>query len=175
MSRKRKSVICPYCKHTFEPIKPNQFHCSLKCRFWDKVEILDPNNCWNWTASKSSNTYGSFQYKNHSIRAHRMAWILAYGPIPNNLYVLHHCDNRLCCNPTHLFLGTQADNIKDCVKKNRNIKGESCGMAKLTEKNILDIRSKLSMGFRSCDLAILYKVCRYNIHLIKYRKRWTHI
>ena len=74
------------------------------------------------------------------IRAHRLSYELFNGPIPFGMCVLHKCDVKICTNPEHLFLGTEADNAKDKVAKNRQAKGESHGMAKLTEKQVQDIR-----------------------------------
>ena len=90
-------------------------------RFWLKVDRS--KDCWNWTASKVGKGYGGFTDKRHRrkhIVAHRFAWESCNGPIPDGLFVCHKCDNMLCVNPTHLFLGTQSDNIKDCFRKQRD-------------------------------------------------------
>lgn len=94
-------------------------------RFWAKVSIGNLDECWEWQAFKNYQNYGSFGLKNAVKRSHRVAWEDAFGNIPNDLCVCHHCDNPACCNPTHLFLGTNADNVADKVSKNRQIKGET--------------------------------------------------
>lgn len=176
MSRKRQSVICRYCQNAFEPMKPNQFYCSLECRFWSKVQKLGPNDCWNYLAGKT-NRYGRFHYRGHHVNAHRFAWFLSYGPIPEDLWVLHKCDNPACCNPSHLFLGTHTDNMRDMGGKNRKyrIYGERNPAVKLTENQVKEIKESLTNGVKQRLLAIKYKVTESNIHYIKSGKRWSHI
>lgn len=91
--------------------------------FLSKVQQRSPEECWLWTAAVTGNGYGHFavgpRIGRRFIRAHRFAWKLFRGEIPNGLHVLHRCDNRLCCNPSHLFLGTNVDNVADKVAKNR--------------------------------------------------------
>jgi len=83
-------------------------------------ELLLPGNCIVWEGYKNKKGYGQVWFNNRQQKAHRVAWIKAYGDIPNNLYVCHHCDNPSCVNVDHLFLGTQTDNMRDCVQKGRN-------------------------------------------------------
>ena len=85
-------------------------------RFWCKVEKTD--SCWNWKASLKSG-YGGFQYNGHFVRAHRASWHMHNGPIPEGIFICHKCDNPLCVNPEHLFLGTHRDNVLDAVSKGR--------------------------------------------------------
>jgi len=99
----------------------------LEERFWNKVNKTSPAGCWIWTASRGSAGYGQFLLKERPIGAHRVAWELTKGLIPLGLYVCHKCDNKLCVNPQHLFLGTQADNIADMVSKGRQAKGDNHG------------------------------------------------
>lgn len=111
-------------------------------RFWSKVDKIGPNDCWEWQAYKDINGYGQFWHNRKIKYAHRTAWELTNGPILNRLCVLHHCDNPGCVNPSHLFLGTRADNAIDRDKKGRlsPIRGERNGRAKLTEKEVRAIR-----------------------------------
>jgi hypothetical protein len=88
--------------------------------FWAKVDKLD-SKCWEWTGAKNKWGYGAVGKNYKILRAHRVAWELHHNAVvPNGLMVCHTCDNRLCCNPDHLWLGTAADNQQDMVKKGRH-------------------------------------------------------
>lgn len=94
-------------------------------RFWAKVHILSPIECWEWQSGKDPNGYGRFgigpDRSNITPRlAHRVAWELAVGPIPEGRHLCHHCDNPGCVNPAHLFIGTAGDNMRDMARKGRN-------------------------------------------------------
>lgn len=89
-------------------------------RFWDKVDIKGPEECWIWKASVKSNRYGQFRFNKKNTGAHRVAYILTHGEFDNNLDVCHTCDNPPCVNPNHLWLGTTRDNILDMTKKGRH-------------------------------------------------------
>ena len=90
-------------------------------RFWDKVCMGEKaNSCWEWIAHKDKDGYGVFKLDGVNQPAHRVAWKMAFGPIPRNRCVLHHCDNPGCVHPGHLFIGTIADNNRDRTNKGRN-------------------------------------------------------
>jgi hypothetical protein len=94
-------------------------------RFWGRVDIRGPRECWNWKEHKKPNGYGLFQMciprgTGIPTSAHRLAWTMHYNtPIPDNLWICHSCDNKLCCNPAHLFLATPAVNTQDSILKGR--------------------------------------------------------
>jgi len=133
----------------------------IEQRFWEKVNKETANGCWEWSSAVRGNGYGAFfthllneGRKCHG--AHRYSWMMVNGPIPEGLWVLHKCDNRICVNPDHLFLGDRTDNMRDCAKKKRVCTiGQSnkthCKRGhEFTEKN-----TKLNkIGHRSCKTCI---------------------
>jgi hypothetical protein len=90
---------------------------SVWRRFWSKVQKTE--TCWLWTAAQV-NGYGALRVARQTLTAHRLSYIYHFGPIPDGLYVLHHCDVRICVRADHLFLGTHLDNIQDMVRKKRH-------------------------------------------------------
>ena len=145
-------------------------------RFWAKVDKT--GDCWPWMGGTYRGGYGAFGVRAGETRhAHRVAWELANGPIPSGFFVCHHCDNRLCVNPSHLFLGTVQDNASDCRSKNRNwvAYGDRCGKAKLTKEQVSEIRRLYATGrYQQKDLAPMFDVDRTTIHRIVRQKRWNH-
>lgn len=161
-------------------------------RFESKFIKGKINSCWIWTAGKFTNGYGQFCYNNHNTKAHRFAYLAYKGAIPNGLLVCHSCDNPLCVNPEHLFLGTNADNMQDRDNKGRGSrvgnkgwgqrcpelvpKGETHPQARLTEADVLDIRNRFAQGgITKASLAVEFGVGRMQIARIISRERWGHV
>lgn len=145
-------------------------------RFWSKVAVGDPSECWEWLAGENGRGYGSFRIREKMCQAHRVAWHLTFGPIPEGLCVLHKCDNRGCCNPYHLFLGTVADNSADALRKGRIARGEGASNAKLTEDDVLDIRELYTTGEWTLDeLAEEFDVGHSAVSRITRRVTWRHL
>lgn len=156
-------------------------------RFWSKVSISGPDDCWEWTAYRSASGYGQLAVDGKAKKAHRVAYEIANGPIEPGMFVCHHCDNPPCCNPAHLFSGTPADNCHDMLKKGRHVRperdesavnyccGEDSNFSKLTEAAVRDIRSRKKAGERTNDLANEYGVDRTLIWQITTRRAWKHV
>jgi hypothetical protein len=153
-------------------------------RFWSYVDISD--QCWKWTGSVTNYGYGRLHIggrDGRDVGAHRIAWELLKGRIPEGLYVCHHCDNPICVNPAHLFLGTQSDNMQDAGKKNRLPQqkyhgfcaGERNGRAKLTDAQVSAIRKEYQVVMSHRKLAAKYKVSRSIIRFILSGKNWKHV
>lgn len=139
------------------------------------------NGCWKWIGAVHWKTGRPlFQLGRKQVFAHRAAYRLVFGEIPDSMCICHHCDNKLCVNPDHLFVGTQDDNMKDMVAKGRqnNPIGESNGRAKLTEDDVQYIRKvykRYSRQFGSGALAKKYGVDPVTIRDIVNGKLWPHV
>lgn len=153
-------------------------------RFWEKVDKNGPlileTRCWIWRPSAESNHHGRFhigKLGKAMIGSHRWSYEFNLGPIPNDMLVCHRCDNPPCVNPGHLFLGTSSDNMKDCVQKGRSVnnRGESCGTAKLTNKQVLDIRSRSVCWGSEKRLAKEFGVNPNTICHIRKGRTWKHV
>lgn len=107
-------------------------------------------------------------------RLHRVIYEMHNGPIPEGMFVCHTCDNRACCNPAHLFIGTPQDNMTDRNIKNRQAKGESQGSAKLTANNVFEIRERLTNETLK-TIAASYGVTKQTISKIKNKRSWSHL
>jgi len=140
-------------------------------RFWSKVKHGD--NCWEWIGN-SLKGRGLFKFKSRSVYAPRMAYALDVGSIPAGLNVCHTCDNPACVRPSHLFLGTDADNAKDRDDKGRQARGETNGRAVLTESDVYNIRDKINRGWKLTEISEL-GYSYYAIVDIKRGKSWKHI
>lgn len=161
-------------------------------RFWSKVDKMVPSRrpdlgpCWEWTAGRSPAGYGTFTEVTMGPgkrpgQAHRYAWSYANGPIPAGLQVCHHCDNRPCVNPAHLFVGTLTDNMHDMIAKGRadhtkNVKGEAHPRAKIRASDVVHIRQLAASGlFRLVDIASWHGLSASTVAYIAQRKIWRSV
>lgn len=189
------SVTCEKCGRVFStyPSCKARF-CSPDCsnaakrqpvetRFWDKVNRSGPTPehapelgpCWEWTRAISSKGYGKIGRGgrgNGHVPAHRVSWEMTHGAIDSGLFVCHRCDNRRCVRPSHLFLGTNADNMRDAATKGRSPRGDGHSNSKLTRDAVLDIRSSSET---QDALARKYSVAQSAISMARNRKTWRHV
>lgn len=143
--------------------------------FWRHVR--KSKKCWIWTGCLWSNGYGRVRANGRAVVAHRVAYELAAGRIPSGKLVLHRCDVRACVNPRHLFLGTHADNVHDCMDKGRRAKliGEQHPMSKLTEQQVREIRRSRKAGVTLSALASRYGVTPQAVCLAANNHSWSHL
>ena len=145
---------------------------DAKDRFWDKVDVRSSGDCWEWKRSKSWNGYGKFWDGTKIEGAQRMAWRLAHGDIPHGLYICHHCDNPGCCNPNHLFAGTQMDNMADMKQKGRSHRNRG---VKLNIDEVFEIRRLYSAGgITHREIGKMFNISRRHIGQIVNNKRWRY-
>ena len=132
-------------------------------RFWSKFDIKGPDDCWEWQGGTGSHGYGKFTNgRKWEMLHHRLAYTLTYGEIPKGQVVRHKCDNKLCGNPAHLELGSQADNVQDCWERGQFQRD-------LTWEQIKEIKERLKEGTRGIgkQLAAEYETSPSIISRIK--------
>jgi hypothetical protein len=148
-------------------------------RFWQNVNVTLDDGCWEWKLSLLQTGYGQVRRGGKNYSTHRYAYRLEHGDIPDGMCVLHKCDNRKCCRPDHLFIGTHQDNHDDMVAKGRKRwkapVGSQNGNAKLKECDVLAIKGSLSVGAKGTDLAERFGVSPSTISIIKKGKWWRHV
>lgn len=168
--------------------------------FWRKVDKNGPTpphmphlgSCWVWTGCADQRLYGLFKIGGRMHRAHRFAWTMARGVIPDGLYVCHKCDNPSCVRLDHLFTGTGGDNVADKMSKGRHRvaaadghgwrthpesipRGEKHGGAKLTTSAVLEIRRLAAGGERHRRLSEVFGVTIKSVGAIVQRRTWKHL
>jgi hypothetical protein len=197
-------VPCRLCSKLFlvkrsEANRGGGKYCSIECyraggprslwrHFVERTGEPDENGCIHWKGTLSRG-YGIIQctHKDAPSKityAHRFAFEVANGPIPEGMSVLHMCDEfyprgdytyRACVNPLHLFMGTTADNMADMVAKNRQKRGEQCNLSVLNDDIVREIRRRAADGEVKNRLAREFGVSPGNIYAIVNRRSWTHV
>ena len=185
----KQEKICPICRKRFQrPLRKysdsmwvERVCCSHSCaikfrpkkdpreKFYDLISPEPNSGCWLWLGTTTYQGYGQLRIRGASVRAHRFAFELYHGSIPDGLFVLHKCDVPCCVNPDHLYLGTPADNARDAVKRNRTRRGILARSARLTEAEVREIR-KIVVPVKI--IAAKYDVTENTIRAIKTRQTW---
>ena len=138
-------------------------------RLLSKVRV-DENGCWRWQAAIHRTGYGHFKLDGRMLQAHRAAYVLLVGEIPEGTFVCHRCDVRDCVNPDHLFIGSHLDNMRDMTFKGRQASRGRHGRAKLTSAQVEEIRRSTEP---QCDLARRFGVCPATISYAKTGRNWS--
>lgn len=172
--KQNTQVIAQHARET-KAIKVEE----IKNRFWSNTTIKADNECWNWAGKKLNSGYGQISFRNQHVKArtaHTLSYILNIGAIPKGMDVCHTCDNRVCVNPKHLYLGSRRDNLNDAIKKGRMLIGEKNGSHKLTIDNVKQIKRELEGGQKTIyRIAKDYGVNFNTIKNIAKGKNWSTV
>jgi hypothetical protein len=141
---------------------------TLLERFWENVDVKGKEDCWIWKGAKTGAGYGVMYWNEENTYAHRLSIELDGRSIPDRFHACHTCDNPPCVNPKHLFVGSPRDNMLDKVAKNRHVLGETHPAAKLTDKEVEQIRGLFKDGVWQTDLAKTFNVHQSHISRIVY-------
>jgi hypothetical protein len=190
------NVTCRLCGKPFylrtSDILPQGNYCSYGClnkakvrdvdsSFWARVDKDGANGCWEWTGARHANGYGHYSINrlgtHQNYKAHRFVYELLYGEIPGGLFVCHSCDNKLCVNPAHLWLGNNSDNILDAKAKGRldDRRGELNTNSKLTPEIIRHIRTQYDLGATQSSLSTKFNLSSSCVCNIVHRRAWQHL
>jgi len=159
-------------------------HKSQEDRFWDAVDKNGENGCWIWMNSLDHYGYGQICFNQRKMKATHVSLLLTRGQVvPEGMHCCHKCDVRSCVNPEHLFIGTPKENIHDMISKGRNplssvraSHGEKNGSAKLTEREVLEIRRLCNLKeVTQREIARMFGVCLGMVEQIRGRRAWRHI
>jgi len=145
--------------------------------FWRKVDISTPDACWAWQGATNNKGYGTTGWRGRSQGAHAVAWELTHGAVPQGMVVCHTCDCPSCCNPSHLQLGSHAENMADMIQNGRASKstGERNPAAKLDDGKVREIRRLHASGVAKAEIARRFGVGWKTVADIVARRTWRHI
>lgn len=168
MNEATKSVRQPILHVNLTEEEIARFHSN-----WQQKE----SGCHEWMRARNTEGYGYMTVQSMQLRASRLAWMIASGPIPEGMWILHRCDNPPCVNPEHLFLGGPKANTQDMLSKGRrpSRKGDLSPTRILSGAQVVEMRSLWYDGVRQCDLARRYSVSPACVRLITKGKRWQHL
>lgn len=137
--------------------------------------IIADNGCWLWSGSLNHHGYGKIGIQWESYRVHRIIWMLVHGWIPRRVKVCHDCDAPPCCNPAHLFAGTQLDNLKDMRAKGRHSRGEKVAQHVLTENKVRELRVRRARGESVLALVPISGIGIRALYRVLSGERWRHV
>lgn len=188
---------CDQCGQTFRARARGGRFCSKRCfgldrrgrtvwtvpaliRFWKKVDKRTDGECWPWLGAKNNHSgHGHFMLRSKPdkklVMAYRFMWMITFGRIPADMCICHRCDNPSCVNPAHLFLGTQADNLRDMREKGRQAVGEQCGKHLLTADDVIALRIQAALGVSQTELAQRFNTVQSHVSKIVSGQRWAHL
>lgn len=190
----RSRAACDRAKAKLAIARANGYvpkgHNTLE-KIWAKIGVGQENDCWEWTLRKDPDGYGITHYKGAPWKTHRLIYTISHGPIPEDMWVLHKCDNPPCCNPNHLFLGTSQDNVADRHNKGRDARGERGGwkqhpesilygersfLSKMTNDQVREMRRLYETGrYRKSDLARMFSLSKQAAGKIINGETWRHL
>jgi len=147
---------------------------AIRHRFEQQYERSTEDECWEWYGAVLKSGYGTMKVNGSTERAHRIGYWLRHGEIPDDLFVLHHCDNRRCVNPSHLYLGDHVDNRQDAVERDRTAQGEENGRVKLTEDDVREIKRRGEDELQR-DLADEFGISQSSVNDIINGHTWSHV
>ena len=138
-------------------------------RFWFWVNKRGPNGCWEWSGARFWTGYGLVSINGKTVTAHRYAWQITKGPIPEGLLVLHKCNNKICVNPEHLYIGDYGDNMADRINSGSSHRDEKRLLCKLYDEEVQLVRKLLEIGGLTYEaIGRMFKVSQFTIYRIKH-------
>lgn len=170
---------CPHCGASYKPVK-SQAYCSLSCALWSRVDRRGVDECWPWTGPVGSHGYGAFSFSGELRTSHTAVAALETGRTGRvgsaYLVAMHSCDNRRCCNPSHISVAPQKVNLADARAKGRMPhtppRGEKTRTAVLCEADVRKIRASSDTNKA---LSQKYGITPSGIWRVRSRKTWKHI